>query len=55
MSARALEYREILSDIVKHAWLLEDDEKAEIAAMLSSAETCIIASMADDYKFPEEK
>lgn len=49
MSARALEYREILQDIVRFAWLLGDDERAEIAAMLSTAESNVLAAMAQNY------
>lgn len=49
MNARQREYREIIEDIVRHAWLLEEDEKAEIAAMLSTAESNILATMANNY------
>lgn len=44
-----MEYRGIIEDIVRHAWLLEEDEKAILAAMLSTAESNILATMADQY------
>ncbi len=51
-SARSREYRIIIEHMVRYAFLLEADELAELAAILATAESQILAKMADRY--PEE-
>lgn len=48
-SSRSREYRVIIEYMVKYAFLLEADELAELAAILATAESQILAKMVDRY------
>ncbi len=49
MSARSDEYRVIIENLVRHIALLDEEEKAQLAAMLSTAESQVLAKMAEVY------
>ena len=49
MSARLLEYKAIIEDIVANRYFLDEEEKSALTALLSTAETQVLAAMADNY------
>jgi hypothetical protein len=48
-SSRSREYKIVIEHLIKHVGLLDEYERSELAALLATAESSILAKMAAQY------